>query len=152
MPVLTLYMSSFNVRKLYFLPKKCICVFCTDLRKKRYCLPTERQLIGFYNRDGVCFLCGTTRIFKIYLRLFLIFKRSMPVSLSSVILNRKSFASLRYCYQQIHLKLYLTLCHLSQIVSSFKLDLSAYFEVLCTEFFASYTRNLSRVFFYLLER
>ena len=38
----------------------CVSVCCMDLRTNSYYFPIQHQLIGFYKRDGVCLLRGTT--------------------------------------------------------------------------------------------
>ena len=50
----------FKVHKSYFLPTHCIYVFCVDLRTNSDYFPIQYWLTGFYNRDGVCLLSGTS--------------------------------------------------------------------------------------------
>ena len=59
----------FNIQQFYVLPTQCIYVFCVDLRTNSHYFPIQHQLIGFYNRDGVCLLRGKDRIF-IYTSLY----------------------------------------------------------------------------------
>jgi len=49
----------FNIQQSYFLPTQCVYVFCVDLRTNSDYFPIQHKLFGFYNRDGVCLLCGT---------------------------------------------------------------------------------------------
>jgi hypothetical protein len=58
-----LYFMS-NIHKPYVLPTQCIYVFCVDLRTNSDYFRIQHQQIGFYNRDGVCFLRGTDWMFK----------------------------------------------------------------------------------------
>ena len=53
----------FNIQQFYVLPTQCIYVFCVDLRTNSDYFPIQHQLTGFFNRDGVCLLCGTDWIF-----------------------------------------------------------------------------------------
>jgi hypothetical protein len=39
-------------------------VFCVDLRTNSDYFPIQHYITGFYNRDGVCLLCGTDWVFK----------------------------------------------------------------------------------------
>ena len=56
----SLYTSSFNTQQFYVLPTQCIYVFCVDLRTNSDYFPIQHYLIGFYNREGVCLLRGTS--------------------------------------------------------------------------------------------
>jgi hypothetical protein len=61
---LTLPTTTFNFHKFYVLPTQCISVFCVDFRTNSDYFPVQRQLIGFYNRDGMCLQRGTDWAFK----------------------------------------------------------------------------------------
>jgi len=61
--VVTLCATRFNIHKLYVLPTQRIYVFCVDLRTNSV-FSIQHWVTGFYNRDGVCLLCGTDWIFK----------------------------------------------------------------------------------------
>ena len=50
----------FNIHKFCVLPTHCIYVFSVDLRTNSDYFP----MIGFYNKEGVCLLCGTDWTFK----------------------------------------------------------------------------------------
>jgi hypothetical protein len=41
-----------------------IYVFCIYLRTNSDLCHLQHKLIGFYNRDGKCLLCGTNWVFK----------------------------------------------------------------------------------------
>ena len=56
----------FNIQQFYVLSTQCIYVFCVDLRTNSDYFPIHHLLTGFYNRDGVCLLCGTDWTFKSY--------------------------------------------------------------------------------------
>jgi len=47
----------------HVLSTQCGCVFCLDLRTNRDYFAIQRQLIGFYKRDGVYLLRGTDWVF-----------------------------------------------------------------------------------------
>jgi len=48
----------FNIQQLYVLPTQLyLCVLCGSENKQRF-MHVKIQLIGFYNRDGVCLLGG----------------------------------------------------------------------------------------------
>jgi hypothetical protein len=53
----------FNIHKFHVLPTQCVYVFCVDLRTNSDYFPIQHWLTGFYNRDGVCLLHGTSLIF-----------------------------------------------------------------------------------------
>ena len=55
--------QQFNVQQLYVLPN-CIYEFCIYLRTKSDLCHLQHKLIGFYNRDEKCLLCGTNWVFK----------------------------------------------------------------------------------------
>ena len=44
--------------------RRCIYVFCVYLRTNSDLCHLQHKLIGFYNRDGKCLLCGTDWVFK----------------------------------------------------------------------------------------
>ena len=48
----------------YVLPTHCIYVFCVDLRTNSDYFIVQHWLVGFYNWDGVCLLCGTFYILR----------------------------------------------------------------------------------------
>jgi hypothetical protein len=50
----------------YVLPTRCIYVFCVDLRTNSDYFTVQHYLIGFYNRDGVCF-CAVRSAHTVYL-------------------------------------------------------------------------------------
>jgi hypothetical protein len=52
-------------QKFYVLPALCICIFCTDLTTSSDYFTAQHWLTGFYNRDGVCLLRGTDRVYTI---------------------------------------------------------------------------------------
>ena len=47
------------VKKQHFLPARCVCVFCVDLRTNSDYFSIQHWLTGFYNRERVCLLRGT---------------------------------------------------------------------------------------------
>ena len=53
----------FNIQQFHVLPTHCIYVFCVDLRTNSHYFPIQHYLTGLYNRDGVCLLRGTDRVF-----------------------------------------------------------------------------------------
>ena len=57
-----MYHQAFNIQKFYVLPTNCIYVFCVDLRTNSDYFPIQQWLTGFYNRDGLCLLRGTSCI------------------------------------------------------------------------------------------
>ena len=55
-PVVTLSVTSFNTKQIYFLQTYCIYVFCMDLRTKSDYFPIQYLLTGFKKRGGECWL------------------------------------------------------------------------------------------------
>ena len=55
--------QQFNIQQLYVLPTL-IYVFCIYLRTNSCLCHLQHKLIGFYNRDEKCLLCGTNWVFK----------------------------------------------------------------------------------------
>ena len=56
--------QQFSIQQLYALPTHCIYVFCIYLRTNSNLCHLHRKLIGFYNRDEKCLLCGTNWVFE----------------------------------------------------------------------------------------
>ena len=56
----------FNIQQFYVLPTQCIDVFCVDLRTNGDYFSIQNKLIGVYNRDEICLLCGRFWVFKVY--------------------------------------------------------------------------------------
>jgi hypothetical protein len=54
----SLYITRFNIKKLYILPTHYVYVFYTDLRTNSDYSSTQHWLFGCHNRDGVCLLQG----------------------------------------------------------------------------------------------
>jgi hypothetical protein len=74
--------SVFTVR--YVLPTQCICVFCVDLRTNSDYFTVQHYLIGFYNRDGVCLLCGTFCLHSVFMCFVWISEQTAIISLYSI--------------------------------------------------------------------
>jgi len=53
-----------NIQQFYVLPTQYIYVFCVDLRANSDYFTIQHSLAGFYKRDGVCLLRGTSWIFN----------------------------------------------------------------------------------------
>jgi hypothetical protein len=53
--------QQFNIQQLYALPTLCLCVY---LRTNSDLCHLQHKLIGFYNRDEKCLLCGKDWVFK----------------------------------------------------------------------------------------
>ena len=64
--MVTLCTARFDSQQFHVLPTPCNYVFYVDLRSNRDYHAQHHELIGFYNRDGVCLLRGTSWIFKYY--------------------------------------------------------------------------------------
>ena len=56
--------QKFNIQQLYVLPTPHLCVFCIYLRTNSDLHHLQHKLIGFYNRDEKCLLCGKKWVFK----------------------------------------------------------------------------------------
>jgi len=54
----------FNSQQFCVQSTRCIYVFCVDLRTNSDYFPIQHYMTGFYNRDGMCLLCGTDWIPK----------------------------------------------------------------------------------------
>jgi len=56
----------FQVQKFYVLPTQSIYSygFCVGLWTNSYYFIAQHYLVGFYNWDGVCLLCGTDWVIK----------------------------------------------------------------------------------------
>ena len=63
--------QQFNIQQLYVLLT--LYVFCIYLRTNSDLCHLQHKLIGFYNRDEKCLLCGTNWVFK-YSSLRFVFK------------------------------------------------------------------------------
>jgi hypothetical protein len=61
----------FNIQQFYVLPTQCIYVFCVDLRTNSDYFTVQHWLVGFYNWDGVCLLCGTDWVYIIRVYFYL---------------------------------------------------------------------------------
>jgi len=59
-PLVALRAQTLNIKQFYVLPTQSIYVFCIDLWTNSDFFPVQHQLAGFYNRDGVCLLRGTS--------------------------------------------------------------------------------------------
>ena len=55
--------QQFKIQQLYALPTLYLCVLYLSENKQRL-VPLTSKLIGFYNRNGKCLLCGTNWAFK----------------------------------------------------------------------------------------
>jgi len=55
--------QQFNIQQLYALSTLYLCV-CIYLRTNSDLYHLQNKLIGFYNRDKKCLLCGTDWLFK----------------------------------------------------------------------------------------
>jgi hypothetical protein len=64
MLLVTLCTTGFNNQNSTFCPRH-ICVFYVVSRRKRDYFAVEYKLLGFYNRDGLCLLRGTSLIFEL---------------------------------------------------------------------------------------
>jgi hypothetical protein len=49
----------FNIHQLYVLSTRFIYVFCVHLITNSDYFPLQHELTSYYNRDGMCLLCGT---------------------------------------------------------------------------------------------
>jgi hypothetical protein len=65
--VVTICTTCFNMLKLYIPPTQCICVFHMVLTINSDCFPKHHELVGIWNGDVTCFLCGTNCSFIYYL-------------------------------------------------------------------------------------
>ena len=70
------------------LPTQCIYVFCVDLGTNSDYFTVQQWLVGFYNWDGVCLLCGTFYILRsahtVYLCFVWISEQTAIISLYSI--------------------------------------------------------------------
>jgi hypothetical protein len=55
--------QQFNIQQLYALPTLHLYVLCLSENKRRF-VPLTYKLIGCYNRDEKCLLCGTDCVFN----------------------------------------------------------------------------------------